>query len=459
MLNIVIVAAGLGTRLKPMTDYIPKCLLPYNNKALLLHQYEIYAKLDCQMWLIANSKYKQLLIKFSKVHGLNIKFLWHDKADGSANAIANTCAHLANQPVAFQWCDLLIENTNWLEHKHNIVCLTPNRGNRYAYDMLSYSLKYVPDNSGGVIGAYFHAEYEPIEEQVPGTDFADLPFRYNTIMPKYKDFGDKIKWLEHFALPQDAKKLANSKTWLKRYSDANQAQREFNWYVANKPGFVLNKSKTMLIMQEAKGKQLRYIPEAYKQLIAETRAKADVQYIAEAGNAYLKETGLKFSTRFAKSSLIKPKLNAMGINLMLKAMLIIKANKHCIVRNGHFDLNSYNVFVKRRIFGKYDFELIDPRAHFGGELAGPLEYEISKIYYGMMIWPALNELNELELMQKDAKQLCIVPIDELKASMTELEKAWCCVHLLTAFSKFNKNPMREYIAFILGIQLAKHILS
>ncbi|SPD76424.1 Nucleotidyl transferase family enzyme [uncultured Desulfobacterium sp.] len=35
MLKAFILAAGLGTRLKPITDNIPKCLLPFGNKPLL----------------------------------------------------------------------------------------------------------------------------------------------------------------------------------------------------------------------------------------------------------------------------------------------------------------------------------------------------------------------------------------------------------------------------------------
>jgi len=41
-LQIVILAAGIGSRLKPLTDDIPKCLVSVNNKPLLEHQVDLF---------------------------------------------------------------------------------------------------------------------------------------------------------------------------------------------------------------------------------------------------------------------------------------------------------------------------------------------------------------------------------------------------------------------------------
>ena len=454
MLNVVIVSAGLGTRLKPLTNYVPKCLLPYKGKALLLHQYEIYAKSDIKMWLIVNRKHKPLVARFCQIHNLQIKLLIHNEADGTANAIAKTCSHLAGQSVGFQWADLLIEKADWLEHAGNTVCLTRQEGNRYKYDALTRQITYASDYSGDIIGAYFLKKYEPIEEQIHGTDFADLPFKYDGIRPKYKDLGDIDKWLNKYQLPTVALQLSANQ-WQKYYDDADQCQNEFNWYVANKPGFVLDKRATVIVMQSAKGKQLCEKPDAYKALIASVRSKSQFVRIEPAGTTYLNETYFKFNERLARSSIYNSSLILQALFLLMTAISIINKNSHCIIANGHFDLNCLNVFVQN----KTKFEFIDPRAQFDGKCQGPLEYEISKIYYGLMIWSALCKLNELELLASEPTQLCIVPIAELKAGMTDIERAWCVIHLLTAFGRFNKNPLREFIAFSYGIKLAKYILA
>jgi mannose-1-phosphate guanylyltransferase len=39
-----LMAAGYGTRLKPITDTIPKCLVPINDKPLLAYWDELFEK-------------------------------------------------------------------------------------------------------------------------------------------------------------------------------------------------------------------------------------------------------------------------------------------------------------------------------------------------------------------------------------------------------------------------------
>ena len=47
-MNTLILAAGLGTRLKPVTDFIPKALFPVNGKPLLQHIIEKIVSSDSE---------------------------------------------------------------------------------------------------------------------------------------------------------------------------------------------------------------------------------------------------------------------------------------------------------------------------------------------------------------------------------------------------------------------------
>lgn len=459
-INIVIVASGEGTRLKPMTDLVPKCLIPYKGKALLLHQLEAYKHLDAKFWLIANSRYKPLLDLFCKNNKLSIGLLWHDKPDGSANAIASTCQHLANTNVLFQWCDLIVKAGPWLNRKFNTVGLTArDLTKRFVYNPHSKRLiKPIKPATGNIPGVYLLANYEPIDTNVKALDLADLSIEYAPAYIEYIDIGDKSKWLKTYSKGEYATETLDG-TWIKKYDDEAQKIKEANWYLKHDAEKVVGQSYKTLELAPAKGIQLRYRCRAYKALLAQVRANADIAYIAESGNYYLSETKLKLKSRIAKSN-IKYLDTYEAVLLMHRACSIIGSYAHAIMRNGHFDLNSYNVFVSRNWLGKYSFDYIDPRAEFANKPFGPLAYETSKIYYGLMIWPALNELNEIDLLnKKNVKALCLLPLARLKAEMTTLELAWCCVHLLTAFGKFADNPVLERLAFEYGILIASYLLK
>lgn len=73
----MIFAAGLGTRLKPITDTIPKALLPIGGKTLLQHQLERLRDAGFQEIVINIHHFPEQIIRFCHEHdnfGLNILF-------------------------------------------------------------------------------------------------------------------------------------------------------------------------------------------------------------------------------------------------------------------------------------------------------------------------------------------------------------------------------------------------
>ena len=55
-LKVLLLAAGLGTRLKPLTNKIPKCLVRINEKPLLHLWLEKLENLNCDLdkWFVYN---------------------------------------------------------------------------------------------------------------------------------------------------------------------------------------------------------------------------------------------------------------------------------------------------------------------------------------------------------------------------------------------------------------------
>ena len=51
-MKALLLAAGLGTRLRPLTNTIPKCLVPINGKALLEYWLENLSKVGISEFLI-----------------------------------------------------------------------------------------------------------------------------------------------------------------------------------------------------------------------------------------------------------------------------------------------------------------------------------------------------------------------------------------------------------------------
>ena len=62
--NGFIMAGGLGTRLKPYTDVMPKSLLPYKGNSLIINQLKLFKKLEIKKIYISIN-YKKDLIKFA----------------------------------------------------------------------------------------------------------------------------------------------------------------------------------------------------------------------------------------------------------------------------------------------------------------------------------------------------------------------------------------------------------
>jgi len=90
MLKAVILAAGLGTRLSPLTDNKPKHMLPVGGEPLIVHLLRTVEKcglVDVTLVLNKKDKVTERFIEDNKRLNLNIKYTVQNKPEGTASAL------------------------------------------------------------------------------------------------------------------------------------------------------------------------------------------------------------------------------------------------------------------------------------------------------------------------------------------------------------------------------------
>lgn len=108
---VVVMAGGIGTRLKPLTNILPKPLLPYGNITILESIIEKFKKYNCKQFHISVN-YKAEMIEFYfksiKNKDYKINFFMDDKPLGTAGSL-----HLLQEKLNTTFfvtnCDILID--------------------------------------------------------------------------------------------------------------------------------------------------------------------------------------------------------------------------------------------------------------------------------------------------------------------------------------------------------------
>lgn len=247
MINVVIVAGGLGSRLAPLTNHIPKFLVNigkntgYVEQVRYWQQYtefripedvvedlgdDAYNTIEPgSLTVIVHSNYEDLIRAYHAMYFPKIPLIVKtvDEANGSAHAILSTCDHLNGKPVFFQWCDVMpgedIPAGEMVEHYHgkNVVFTNYDHPNRYGLVKKGTGWADVKpqlreDGRGGIFGLYYVNNFTTNVMYVDGQDFVDVLEQYGEMrehrLSSIVDWGDKPK--------------------LERTRDTADAAREFN---------------------------------------------------------------------------------------------------------------------------------------------------------------------------------------------------------------------------------------
>jgi dTDP-glucose pyrophosphorylase len=107
---VVIMAGGLGTRLKPLTNIIPKPLIPVNEKTILETIIDQFEMIGCTKYYLSLN-YKSEIIEYYLAHldkKYDITFLKEDKPLGTIGSVSLLKAKI-DKPFFVSNCDIIVD--------------------------------------------------------------------------------------------------------------------------------------------------------------------------------------------------------------------------------------------------------------------------------------------------------------------------------------------------------------
>lgn len=122
-MNAFIFAAGLGTRLKPLTDTIPKALVPVGGKPLLAHVIEKLKAANCKKIVINIHHFGEMIIDYvQSENNFGVDIIFSDERQmllETGGAIKHAVDLLGDEPFLIHNVDILSNvdlKTLWNEH-------------------------------------------------------------------------------------------------------------------------------------------------------------------------------------------------------------------------------------------------------------------------------------------------------------------------------------------------------
>lgn len=110
-MNAFIFAAGLGTRLKPLTDTMPKALVPVGGKPLLAHVIEKLKAAGCKKIVINIHHFGEMIIDYVKSqNSFGVEILFSDERQmllETGGAIKHAVDLLGDEPFLIHNVDIL----------------------------------------------------------------------------------------------------------------------------------------------------------------------------------------------------------------------------------------------------------------------------------------------------------------------------------------------------------------
>ena len=140
---VVIMAGGLGTRLKPITNVIPKPLIPINEKTILETIIDQFEKIGCSKYYLSVN-YKSEIIEYYLAHldkNHDITFLKEDKPLGTIGSVSLLKGKI-DKPFFVSNCDIIVDQDYrdvfdyHLNNKNDITIVTAIKSFHIPYGVI-----------------------------------------------------------------------------------------------------------------------------------------------------------------------------------------------------------------------------------------------------------------------------------------------------------------------------------
>ena len=107
-MKALILAAGKGTRLKPLTNFLPKALIPLQGRPIISY---IIAKIKQtglkDIGIVINKRDYRKFKAHLKIPGVRIKYIFQNRAQGTARAVSSARKFIGKQRFLLCWCDFI----------------------------------------------------------------------------------------------------------------------------------------------------------------------------------------------------------------------------------------------------------------------------------------------------------------------------------------------------------------
>lgn len=475
---VTIIASGQGTRLFPLTKYIPKILVNFKNKPFINHLIEYWQQYTKNIIIVCNKEYESI-VKFYCESYKNITLIYFNELTGTADTINKTITNeFYNKNILFTWCDILPDQEFNINNLYKTTIITFGNECRY----IATNNKIEKNKEGNIIGIYYIKNYNGIKKYTIGDDICDVFLKNFGDFDTYElnnliDIGDMPKlnkYLGNNFQTRFFNKITFNGDHIIKEAVNEQGQeiikKEINWYknIDNKFNFIpsfneindyqfklkkLDASPLYIqfdkLSLEKKNSCLSKIYNNLEQLHSNKISISEESII----NDITFESYTKIINRL---DMIKPIINYFDVKYINGIKIddinsILNKMKSILLKDipTNYSLIHGDCQFSNILYSDDNVYFIDPRGYFGKTLLyGDSDYDYAKVLYALTGYDQFNndDLFSIELENQniifDIKNYLN---QELKVKINERVKAWLVI-IWFGLAQYNSNNILKCIA-------------